>query len=303
VRNVRRSISPALAFLALGAWLSGCERPPPASRGIPPAAEATVRGWLAGATPDGAPAGAPPRDDRGFRALGAEVYRLRCIPCHGVNGNGKGVFAARLSVPSRDFTKGVYEFRSTPSGSLPTDGDLFRSISRGIHGSAMIPWSWLPEAERWAVLAHVKGFSPRFVEEGPGEPVAVPAPPPETPELLARGELAWRKNGCAKCHGETGEGDGPSAPTLRRDGGKPIRPLPFSGGRFLRGGSLHDLWLTLATGLDGTPMPSYAATPSDELWALAAWVRARAGLPARGDAALPPDPEEQMGWRIDIENR
>ena len=298
-----RPLLTSLASLALGAALGACERPPPATRGIPPAARATVERWLAGETPDGAPSGARPQDDRGFRALGAEVYRLRCIPCHGVNGNGKGIHAARLSVPARDFTKGVYEFRSTPSGELPTDLDLFLSVSRGVHGTAMIPWSWLPEPERWAVLEHVKGFSPRFREEGAGEPVTLPDPPPETPELVVRGEEAWRRNGCAKCHGETGEGDGPSAPTLRRDGGRPIRPLPFSGGRFLRGSSLRDLWLTLVTGLDGTPMPSYATASADEIWALAAWVRARAGLPATGPRQLPPDPEERMGWRIDVEDR
>jgi mono/diheme cytochrome c family protein len=294
--------NPILALVALGA-LAACERPPPATRGIPPEARATVERWLSGETPDGAPAGARPRDGRGFRALGAEVYRLRCIPCHGVNGNGKGIHAARLAVPARDFTKGVYEFRSTPSGELPTDEDLFRSVSRGVHGTAMIPWGWLPEAERWAVLEHVKGFSPRFRDEGPGEPVIVPEAPAETPELALRGEAAWRRNGCAKCHGETGEGDGPSTPTLRRDGGTAIRPMPFSGGRFLRGGSLRDLFLTLATGLDGTPMPSYATIPPDELWALAAWVRARAGLPGAGPSPLPSDAEERMGWRIDVEDR
>jgi len=294
---------PTLLSLVFAATLLACERPPPATRGISPEAQATVRGWLAGATPEGAPGGARPPDGRGFRALGAEVYRLRCIPCHGVNGNGKGIYAARLLVPARDFTKGVYEIRSTPSGALPTDEDLFRSVSRGLHGSAMIPWSWLPEDERWAVVEHVKSFSPRFREEARGEPLAVPEQPAETPELLARGDLAWQRNGCSKCHGEAGEGDGPSAPTLRRDGGRPIRPLAFSGGRFLRGESLRDLWLTLATGLDGTPMPSYAAAPPDELWALAAWVRARAGLPASGARTLPPDAEEQMGWRIDAEER
>jgi cytochrome c oxidase cbb3-type subunit I/II len=294
--------NPILALLALGA-LVACERPPPATRGIPSEARATVERWLSGETPDGAPTGVRPRDGRGFRALGAEVYRLRCIPCHGVNGNGKGIHAARLAVPARDFTKGVYEFRSTPSGELPTDEDLFRSVSRGVHGTAMIPWGWLPEPERWAVLEHVKGFSPRFRDEGPGEPVIVPEAPAETSELVLRGEAAWRRNGCAKCHGESGEGDGPSTPTLKRDGGKPIRPMPFSGGRFLRGGSLGDLFLTLATGLDGTPMPSYATIPPDELWALAAWVRARAGLPGAGPRPLPSDAEERMGWRIDVEDR
>jgi cytochrome c oxidase cbb3-type subunit 2 len=147
----------------------------------------------------------------------------------------------------------------------------------------------------------VKSFSPRFREEGAGDPVAVPQPPPETPGLVEQGAAAWTRNGCAKCHGETGEGDGPSAATLRRDGGEPVRAMPFSSGRFLRGGSMADLWLTLATGLDGTPMPSYAAVPSEDLWALAAWVRARAGIAGPAPRPASPHPEEQLGWRIDVE--
>jgi mono/diheme cytochrome c family protein len=290
---------PALAVLAVAA-LAACQPPPPATTGIPAEARSRVRAWLDGATPEGSPARPRPRVDRGLRTLGAEVYRLRCTPCHGVNGNGRGLHAPRLAVPPRDFTTGVYELRSTPSGTLPTDEDLFRSISRGLHGTAMIPWDWLPEAERWAVLEHVKSFSPRFAEEGPGEPVEIPAPPAETAELAARGAEAYLRAGCARCHGPAGDGDGPSVPTLRRDGGQPVRPLAFSHGYFLRGGSLADLWLTLATGLDGTPMPSYAAVPPDELWAIAAWVRARAAVKG---APRGPHPEEQKGFQIDLEGR
>jgi mono/diheme cytochrome c family protein len=296
---VRRIVPPLAAALACA--LAACERPPPATRGVPPEARAAVQAWMDGATPDGDPARPRPAVDRALLALGAEVYRLRCIPCHGVNGNGRGIHASRLSVPARDFTQGVFELRSTPTGTLPTDLDLFRTVGRGVHGSAMIPWSWLREDERWAVVEHVKSFSPRFAEEGAGEALEVPPAPPETPGLAARGAAAFARNGCPKCHGDAGEGDGPSAATLRRDGGQPVRPLPFSAGRFLRGGSLPDLWLTLATGLDGTPMPSYAAVHPGELWELAAFVRERAGLAAPSPRRATPDPEERLGWRIDVE--
>jgi hypothetical protein len=51
-------------------------------------------------------------------------------------------------------------------------------------------------------------------------------------------------------------------------------------------------------------MPSYAAILPEELWALSAWVRARAGLGGgAAGRALPPDADEQLGWRIDIEER
>jgi hypothetical protein len=34
------------------------------------------------------------------------------------------------------------------------------------------------------------------------------------------------------------------------------------------------MWLSMATGLDGTPMPSYDTAPEDELWDVVAYVRA-----------------------------
>jgi cytochrome c oxidase cbb3-type subunit 2 len=255
-----------------------------------------VAAWLAGGEVDGSPRGPRPPVALRLRTLGAEVYRVRCTQCHGVAGDGRGPHAIRLSVPPRDFTTGVYELRSTPSGSLPTDLDLFLAVSRGLHRTAMIPWTFLPEEERWAVLDHVKSFSRRFADEPPVEPVAVPPAPQETPALRARGVATWRRAGCSDCHGPEGMGDGPSVPTLKRDGGRPIRPRPFAGGRFLRGGSLADLYLTLATGLDGSPMPSYASLPPEDLWALAAHVRALAAAP--GPAG--PDPEERLGVAIDI---
>ena len=278
----------AAALLCL-ASLAGCRE-----RASPVPDE--VAAWLAGGEVHGSPRRPRPPVDLRLRVLGAEVYRVRCTQCHGVGGDGRGPHAIRLQVPPRDFTTGVYEFRSTPSGGLPTDQDLFRTVSRGLHGTAMIPWTFLPEEERWAVIEHVKAFSPRFAEDPPGDPVAVPPAPEETAALRARGVLAWRHAGCADCHGPQGEGDGPSAPTLKRDGGRPIRPRPFAGGRFGRGGSLADLYLTLATGLDGTPMPSYASLPPEDLWAVAAHVRTLAAAP--GPAG--PDPEERLGVLIDI---
>ena len=116
------------ARLRRSAPASALPRPPAA---FPPPARETVRPLARrGDARRRAGRTARPPVDRGLRALGAEVYRLRCIPCHGVNGNGKGIHAARLAVPARDFTKGVYEFRSTPSGSCPTDGTSSARLPR-----------------------------------------------------------------------------------------------------------------------------------------------------------------------------
>src|SRR5512145_1611816 len=63
--------------------------------------------------------------------LGKRIYLQNCAACHGEKGNGKGPEADRLETKPRDFTGGNYKFRSTRSGSLPTDEDIFRSISQG----------------------------------------------------------------------------------------------------------------------------------------------------------------------------
>ena len=45
--------------------------------------------------------------------------------------------SASNDTEAEDFTKGLYKFRTTNSGELPTDEDLFRTISRGIPGTTM----------------------------------------------------------------------------------------------------------------------------------------------------------------------
>jgi c(7)-type cytochrome triheme protein len=65
-------------------------------------------------------------------ARGQEAYGRYCALCHGEIGDGKGRMAPWLDPKPRDFTAGKYKFRSTLGGSLPTDIDLFRTITRGV---------------------------------------------------------------------------------------------------------------------------------------------------------------------------
>jgi hypothetical protein len=39
-----------------------------------------------------------------------------------------------------DFRQGVYKFRSTPYGSLPTTSDLHRVLQEGLYSTYMPPW-------------------------------------------------------------------------------------------------------------------------------------------------------------------
>jgi cytochrome c oxidase cbb3-type subunit 2 len=214
-------------------------------------------------------------DSADLREHGREIYRDHCAGCHGERGDGAGPAATFLMPLPRDFTAGVFKFRSTPSGSLPTDGDLFRTITRGVRWTAMPTWHELPDKHRLALVAYLKTLSGRWREETPESPVALPRPPRATPELVATGKAVYAKAKCAECHGEDGRGDGPSAGQLRDDLDRPIRPTDFTRGQLKGGSGVADVYRALTTGLDGTPMPSFADSMTDEeRWAIAYYVLA-----------------------------
>lgn len=218
--------------------------------------------------------------------FGKQVYERRCVGCHGVEGDGNGPAATFMYKDRpRDFTLGLFKFRRTPSGSLPTDGDLLRTITRGVRGTAMPPWHNLPEKDRLAVIQYIKyelsvdpsGFGgpyAYFIEEPPDPPIHIGEPPPPSEEIVARGKEIWQQAKCWECHGDTGEGDGEKAPGLTNDWGFPAPPADLTTGQFKSGPSVKDIYRTMTTGLMGTPMPAYRKSfPEDEdRWALAYYV-------------------------------
>ena len=203
---------------------------------------------------------------------GKRVYEENCGVCHGLLGDGQGMAAHMFQTAPRDFREGKYKFRSTPTGSLPLDSDLVRSVKSGVRGTAMIPQDHLSDEEIGAVVQYIKSFSERFSREEPQAPVPIPAPPPKTPKLVASGKTIYKKAGCPECHGEGGEGDGPSALDLR------IKPADLTQ-RPLKGGATpQDLYRILNTGLDGTPMPSYKdVLEEEEFWALVFFIESLGG--------------------------
>jgi cytochrome c oxidase cbb3-type subunit 2 len=228
--------------------------------------------WMVGPR-DGSPIKPPPPVTTRLRARGRTLYRGHCQTCHGERGDGKGGLADRLSVRPTDFSKGVFKLRSTPTGSLPTDLDLFATISRGMHGTPMQPWSSFPETDRWALVHHLKSFSRRFTDEPTAAPVRVPIAPRETDDIRDQGERLYVQLRCGACHGESGAADGPAREAYLRQGNRQVRIRDFTRGRFIRGSEMEDIYLTLRVGIEGTPMAAYSALSDDELWALAAYVR------------------------------
>ena len=157
-------------------------------------------------------------------AHGKEVYERRCAGCHGVTGDGNGPAATFMyKFRPRNFQLAVFKFRHV-KGPLPTDGDLMRTITRGVRGTAMPPWHTLPVEDRLAVIQYIKyelavdrsdPSSPYayFVDEPPGQPLYIGTPPPPTQQLLDRGKEVWRQAKCWECHGDARQG-------RRRQGGR-----------------------------------------------------------------------------------
>jgi cytochrome c oxidase cbb3-type subunit 2 len=179
---------------------------------------------------------------------------------------------------------GLFKFRLTPSNSMPTDGDLLRTITRGVRGTAMPPWHTLPEKDRLAAIQYIKyelsldrsdPTSPYayFIEEPPKPPLHIGEPPPPSREMVAHGKEVWQQAKCWECHGQTGKGDGEKAPGLKDDWGFPAPPADLTTGQFKSGPSVEDIFRTMSTGLRGTPMPSYRKVfPEEDRWALAYYV-------------------------------
>jgi cytochrome c oxidase cbb3-type subunit 2 len=235
-----------------------------------------------------APAGAQ------HEAAGAAVCGRYCVGCHGVRGDGRGPAAEMLITKPRDFTKGVFKFRSTASGSLPTDEDLYRIITRGVYRTSMPEWSLLTEHDRIAVVQYIKSFYPEWKTRGPGTPLAVPAAPPSvgSAESVARGRELYQLLECSACHGSGGRGDGPSAASLEPDAwGNPQKPFDFTKGRLKSGPTREDIYRTFMTGLNGTAMPSFYdifAEPDGEniregdAWHLVSYILSLRARPGEG---------------------
>ena len=215
----------------------------------------------------------------GDAAVGWHLYGRHCQSCHGHDGQGQGPATRHLSMMPRDLTSGAFKFRSTPLGALPTDGDLYRTIARGLPGTAMPAFEHtLAPRETWHLVQYIKTLSPRFAdpdERPDAQDVVFIAPRPEPDAAsVARGRALYEQLGCPACHGAEGRGDGPAAAALTDAAGRPIRPANFRRGVFKGGGRPQDIYRSIATGLASTPMPAFGEMMEPgELWHLVHYVQ------------------------------
>jgi len=210
-------------------------------------------------------------------------YRRYCMVCHGALGDGNGESGQWLDPKPRDFTLGVFKCRSTPTGTLPTDQDLFDTIGRGLDRSNMPAWSTFTAQQRANLVAWIKHYSPRWQTEKPGALIEIPAEPAVTAERVKAGQEVFNRVQCWKCHGVEGKANGASASTLQDDLGRTILAYNFAeGGRFKCGTTDADLYRIFMTGLDGTPMPSFADNiKPDEAWDMVFYLRSLQPFPSK----------------------
>jgi mono/diheme cytochrome c family protein len=216
-------------------------------------------------------AAAPDVGTEAQRESGKKLYLKYCSQCHGEKGDGEGYAAPHLRPRPRNFTTGKFKIRTTPNGTLPTHQDLVNVIRRGMPYTSMPAWPNFSDQEVSDLADFVTTFSPEFSKpENAPKAVAFPSAPRATKESIELGKKLYEENGCVKCHGTLGRGDGPSAPTLVDEWGQPIRPADLTQRWTFRGGpSREDIFRTMSTGLNGTPMPSFVdALKDDQRWAI-----------------------------------
>ena len=214
------------------------------------------------------------------RASGKQLYARYCSQCHGEKGDGEGYATPHLSPRPRNFTTGKFKVRTTPNGALPTHQDLVNIIRRGMPYTSMPAWPNLSDQQVSELAYFIKTFSPDFADSGKvPKPVELPGAPSASSETVAQGKKLYEETGCSRCHGALGRGDGPSAPTLKDDYGRPIRAADLAQSWTFRGGSSReDIFRTMSTGFNGTPMPAFVdgVTP-EQRWAITDFIVSLSG--------------------------
>jgi mono/diheme cytochrome c family protein len=240
------------------------------------------------------------------RTLGKEGYEKYCLGCHGVNGDGQGPASIHLSPKPRDFRVGKLKFASVASGDSPHDDDYLNIITRGLQGTAMPTFRFVPLEERKAIVVYIKEFVTKA--KAPGERVHIPKDPfvKRPAKGVKQGERMYHGlAACSSCHPAYADKkeiyehitsyDMPfsgfrakmyQSVTKDSDWGEPITPPDFFVDRIKTGASKEDIVKVIAAGVGGTAMPNWAATlKPKQLWSLAYYVESIAKLRGSREAS------------------
>lgn len=232
-----------------------------------------------------------------------ELYQLRCAVCHGEKGAGDGPAAEFLVPRPRDFTRGLWKYKTSPGDLPPRDIDIFKTIQSGLVGTSMPGWSaLLTDRQVRDLIVLVKQFdtsgtwAPKdaknedFDKEGRYLKSNVRVITDEEPaksrisysaESAALGKKVFEEN-CRKCHGQEGRGNITSGKFLEDDWGQRIwardltKPWTWrvteassesdqtARSDSRRDETIRNIYTRVSVGIRGTPMPAHGAADAGE---------------------------------------
>ena len=229
-----------------------------------------------------APSARVPDPDGDLVQQGHFVYGRMCQACHGRWGDGRGELATHMVPRPRNLTGGIFKYHSTPPGKLPTDADLERVIRGGLAGTPMPAFASMTDRDLRAVIAFLKTLSPRWhwaTNHAPA--MELPSAPEWLSDATRRGAHATTgaplfATLCAPCHGNDAGGHGPAVAGLEDPWGQPAPPPDLRQPTARSGPEPVDLYRTILAGIDGSPMPGFDATTTEEQrWELVAVILQR----------------------------
>lgn len=195
--------------------------------------------------------------EKGAPAGPQQTYEKRCAWCHGWEGAGDGPATDFLNPRPRDFTSGIYKYKTSPYDSFfPRDEDLLRTIKDGLPGTSMPAWGdMLSEKEMRDLVTYIKAFA-GMEGEKVDKKVEVGKQVSSSEESINKGKELFQDR-CSECHGEVGRGN--TTKSLKTDWGDKIWPRNLTKPWTYRWGSdAEAIYTRISTGIPGTPMPSFA---------------------------------------------
>jgi len=221
---------------------------------------------------------------------GKDLYDFRCAVCHGDNGAGDGAAAEFMYPKPRDFTLGLFKYKTSPPEMMPKDKDLFDTVKHGLPGTGMPGWSsLLSDKQMQSLVPVIKGFDitanwapedaddDTFDEEGRytrldfiqvTENEGLIERIAYSEESVTRGKARFEKI-CGECHGKQGRGNIISGKKLEDDWGNRTWPRDLTKPWSWRAtevtgdvdksrvATIGKIYQRLSIGIPGTPMPAH----------------------------------------------
>ncbi len=107
--------------------------------------------------------------DEATLAEGSRHFRMHCLHCHGLEGNGRGPTGPWVNPPPRDYRLGIFKYTSSNQDQharKPRRADILHVLAFGIDGTSMPSFNVLSIEEREQIASYVIHLSLRGEVEG-----------------------------------------------------------------------------------------------------------------------------------------